>query len=97
MWPFRRKIVVAPLDQQEAVLALTKEISALKVAVTVLRDEFQALDERYEKLRGRFYNTQRGKAADRDPNDTTQMSREELKRHMALSGRFVPGKPAVHD
>lgn len=96
MWPFRRKNVAVPLDQQDAILALTKEIAALRASQADLQDEFHALDHRYDKLRARFYNTQRGKPDEDAPPAPERMTRDQLKRHMAASGRFIPGKAPVH-
>lgn len=67
----------------------------------LLVEETQA---QLKKLRGQFFAERKG--ARDDPGDDPvrtqlraegqQMSREQLKRSLVQSGRFIPGKPPVH-
>lgn len=68
----------------------------------------EELEDKHQRLRGVVYGRklhkeplaegteepqERPSAA---PKETSRMTREELKRHLALSGRFIPGRPPIH-
>lgn len=98
MWPFSRKLRAAAMSEEDfaAVLAkLTREMGQL-------RDDHDALQAQHVKLRGRVYaiwgkgEPEEAGVTDSPTKDTSKMSREELKRYLASSGRFIPGRPAQH-
>lgn len=94
MWPFRKRI------REGAFLAA---IGQLERSVDQLREDHEALKGQHASLRGRVYAlwgkepadpAATSTAATRSP--TSPQSRDELRRQLVSSGRFVPGKPPVH-
>lgn len=63
-----------------------------------VKEDIEELQTKLQKLRGVVYAAKRYAAAEEEEEPTPrQMTRDELKRSLVTSGRFVPGKPAKHD
>lgn len=92
MWPFRRR-AVRPMSDQDVAEVLTQ----LTKAVRDLRDDHEALHAKYLKLRGRVYAIW-GREDGEAPTKPAQvaMTRDDLRRQLATSGRFVPGRAPQH-
>lgn len=89
-------------SQQIDVSALEKRLSDLSLDLAVLRREFmnvreglEDLKDKHISLRGKVYAAKLHKASEPEPAAAPQ-SREELRRSLAISGRFRPGQPPVH-
>lgn len=97
MW-FRKKVEFSQYDE-----LLADQIKLLR-RVKDLSDDLEKLQDQFTRLRGLVYARKLHKPGamveqegDQAPaNPTANMSRDELRRHLGLTGRFVPGKPPVH-
>lgn len=85
------------------VSALEKRLSDLALDVAVLRRELMNtteglndLRDKHISLRGKVYAAKLHKAG-AETEGPKELSREDLRRSLAASGRFVPGRPAVHN
>lgn len=103
MWPFRKRTVRA-LYMTDSELA--EVLGKITREVKELRDDVDAHHAQHVKLRGRVYaiwgkgepepdGATASPTSGKQP-DTAKMSRDELKRFLASSGRFIPGRPAQH-
>lgn len=80
------------------------QIEAAEKALKRVLDDVEELDDKYTRLRGLVYARKLHKNPVEEPNgedhgeqvDTSKMTRMELKRYLARSGRFLPGKPTNH-
>lgn len=80
--------------------ALEKRTESLEKACKALLDDLAELEEKHVRLRGKVYAHKMHRAEDEDaqtPKPAEKMSRDELRRHLLHSGRFMPGRPARHD
>jgi len=88
----------APLSPEQL-----NRLDMIEKTLKRLLDDVEELDDKYTRLRGLVY----ARKLHKDPapeqeqpsaetEDTSKMSRLELKRYLARSGRFVPGKPTSH-
>lgn len=87
--------------------ALETRIKALENAVRSALDDLEKLEDAHERLRGVVYGKKLHKhpvteATEEPPapsNGTPgpNASRAELKAWLTRSGRFMPGKPPIHD
>jgi len=90
---------IAPLTPEQL-----NRLDMIEKTLKRLLDDVEELDDKYTRLRGLVY----ARKLHKDPapaaeqtngdagEDTSKMSRMELKRYLARSGRFVPGKPTSH-
>lgn len=73
---------------------LYTRVGELNRHLAQLREDVDTLASRHERLRGRVY----GAGLHKPPEAETPAapSRDELKRRLVSTGRFVPGKPPIH-
>lgn len=96
MWPFRSLANVNP----NTVAALATRVETLEKATKVLMDDLSTLEDKHVRLRGKVYAHKLHRPDDDDaetPKPVDKMTRDELRRHLLASGRFMPGRPAKHD
>ena len=80
-----------------------EKLAELKRRLGALEDALEDLHAKHARLRGtvyayRLHKPEGEEDAPRErPKKPREMSREELKRTLFHSGRFQPGKPAVHN
>lgn len=97
MWFRKRESEIKPALFDELVDDQVKLLRRVKD----LTDDLAKLEDQYKRLRGLVYARKLHKPDADDEtaapaNDTAKMSRDELRRHLGLTGRFTPGKPPVH-
>lgn len=99
MWPFRPRIHMRTMSENDLVTVLV----TLKRDLKQLQEDHALLEAKYLKLRGQVFakwgknGEEKGSESTAIVADTAKMSREELKRYLVTSGRFIPGRPAVHN
>lgn len=72
----------------------TPDLAPLLKRILELEERADSIESKHTRLRGVVYGRKMHK---HDPeDDTAGLSREELKRRL-LPGRFMPGKPTIHD
>lgn len=82
--------------------SLKKALRDAVLRIESLEDRIDALSAQHLKLRGRVYAIwgREDKAASepnqKNLNGEEKLSREELRRKLTSSGRFVPGRPPIH-
>jgi len=81
---------------------LAKQVSELRIAVENCRDELEALRAQHLGLHGRVYalwgkeDKQASEPNQQDLAVPQTLPRNQLRATLTRSGRFVPGKPPVH-
>lgn len=82
----------------ERVEMLEKMERDLVKMVQQLSDSLTELEDKHERLRGKVYAHKMHKQNPPDePESPRPVTRDELKRSLARSGRFFPGRPPVHN
>lgn len=102
MWPFKKN---------DSLRALNQRLDLLAEQQMILEDRQLRLDEQYRSLRGYVYAKKGlvGPAGEPPPGDRVlpggeqaptqrpaQMTRDELRRSLVTSGRFIPGHAPKH-
>ncbi len=73
-----------------------KAITTLRAQYAELEEGLAALKAQHLKLRGRVF-ARWGREGEEGESPTPRpQSREELKKQLTLTGRFIPGRPAHH-
>lgn len=97
-----------PALSRSEIESLLADWSSLARKCVDLSERLETLEDKHSRLRGVVYGRKLHKEPAAEPaeepqerrsapqTDTARMTREELKRHLARSGRFIPGKPAIH-
>lgn len=72
-----------------------REVALIQRDIQDLREAIESLHAKHLKLRGTVYAHKMHKA---DLGDSPRtMTKDDLRRSLVKKGRFVPGRPAVHD
>ena len=88
---------------QDAFLALEGRVALLEKIVGRVADDLGDLEKRHLKLRGVVYAHKLHKPPaeevedDDKPKLRDNMTRDELRKSLVESGRWVPGRPAKHE
>ena len=101
VWLFRKRDRASPAD----VAGLSSLVQKLQLHVDALDDQLDALKAQHLSLRGRVYalwgreTPERSTAAPAANGDrpSAGATRDELRASLTRAGRFVPGKPPVHE
>jgi len=82
---------------------LAEDVRMTMRKVRDLQEAYDVLDDKYTRMRGLIYAKKMHRAPEGEANGETDLvtppkpvSREELRRQLVTSGRFMPGKPPVH-
>lgn len=99
MWPFNK-----PASTE--VVTLLQSVAKLRQRVDVLEEDHEALKAQHLSLRGRVYALWGKEPAAAPANQPAEpvsgglagnLSKAELRKQLTTSGRFIPGKPPVHE
>jgi len=88
---FRRKVEIDPKrfdEVMESHAKLYRELNQVK-------EDLASLQDKHVRLRGRVFAIH-GSDKERESAEPKVVSREEMKRQLTQSGRFIPGRPAQH-
>lgn len=76
---------------------LVARIETIEKLLQKVADELAELQDRHARLRGKVYAHKMHKPDEETPQRVDQMTRDELRRSLTKSGRFVPGRPVSHE
>lgn len=84
---------------QDSVLALEGRMATVEKLLGRMADDLTDLEKRHLSLRGKVYAGKLHKQDDdeKPAKPSEHMSRDELRRSLITGGRWMPGKPPVHD
>lgn len=99
MWPFTKERNKRSIDSvaktvDDALIQLTDAHNVLVKQHNTLVEQVEDLQKAHLKLRGQYY-AQFGKGEKDDAGEKPE-SRNELRARLVRQGRFIPGKPPVH-
>ena len=73
-------------------------LETIERLVQKLADELADLQDKHTRLRGKVYAHKMHKPdVEETPRPVDQLTRDELRRSLTLSGRIMPGRPVKHD
>jgi len=90
-------------EQIERLEQLADDWTQLARALRALSERMDTLEDKFSSLRGLVYAKKLHREAKDEPPEPLNgsppptMSRADLKAWLTRTGRFVPGKPAVHN
>lgn len=96
---FKRKTINVIDKGSEAYEELVADLHVCMRRLKELQEAVQELDDKYTRMRGLIYARKLHKSEPEAGEQTTEakpMSRDELRRQLTATGRFIPGKPPVH-
>lgn len=88
-------------SQAKAVRRLEEIVATHAKVLQTQADALAELQDKHVRLRGKVYAHKLHKPEEEttpsEGKPVDQMTREELRRSLVRSGRFMPGKPVSHD
>jgi len=101
---FNRK--TKPMPEEPWVLDLIQRIVLIERAQRALNDVQVEIEDKHSRLRGVVYGRKLHKQPLVDPGEPTEepqvprstdgMTKDQVRKFLATSGRFIPGKPTNH-
>lgn len=96
---FKRRVIKVVDKGSDDWEELVKDMQITMRRVRELQEAVEELDDKFMRMRGLIYARKLHKPPeDEQTKDAEEkpLSREELRRQLTKSGRFIPGKPPVH-
>lgn len=84
----------------KAVVRLEERVATLEKLLQKHADAIAELEDKHGRLRGKVYAHKMHKPPEEEgdaPRSVDQMTRDELRRSLTQSGRFIPGRAVSHD
>lgn len=83
--------------RQKELASIVARLETVEKLLQMQAEALTELQDKHVRLRGKVYAHKMHRPDDDTPKNVEQMTRDELRRSLTSSGRFVPGRPAKHE